>query len=261
MSEAPGARPSWLRRAARLLAPRLRSREDLGELLETAHREALLDSQSFDIMRGAFLLSSRQAHETMIPRSRMVVIHQQMTLEQILERVVESKHSRYPVIGESLDDIRGILLAKDLLALMLDREKSFRLMDLVRPATIVPETKRLDILLREFREQRYHMALVVDEYGGVAGLITIEDILEEIVGDIEDETDLESGCDIRREADGSYLVAALTTIEDFNDHLSTRLDDGEVDTIGGLVCQEAGRLPEVGDEVDVEGLRLSLIHI
>lgn len=259
MSPAPGVRFSWLRRAARRLAPRLQSREDLGELLETAHREALLDSQSFDIMRGAFLLSSRQAHEIMIPRSRMVVIHQQMTLEQILEVVVESKHSRYPVIGESLDEIRGILLAKDLLALMLDREKSFRLMELVRPATIVPETKRLDILLREFREQRYHMAVVVDEYGSVAGLITIEDILEEIVGDIEDETDLESGCEIRREADGSYLVAALTTIEDFNDHLGTRLDDGEVDTIGGLVCQEAGRLPEVGDEISVGGLRFTVV--
>ena len=210
-------------------------------------------------MRGAFLLASRQAHEIMIPRSRMVVVNQDMTLEQILERVVESKHSRYPVIGDSLDNIRGILLAKDLLALMLDRERPFQLMELVRPATIVPETKRLDILLREFREQRYHMAVVVDEYGGVAGLITIEDILEEIVGDIEDETDLESGCDIRREADGSYLVAALTPIEDFNEHLGTQLNDGEVDTIGGLVCQEAGRLPEVGDEVFLEGLRVTVI--
>jgi len=255
----PKPRSSWLRRAARALMPGPRSREDLAKLLEAAYRDALLDSQSFDIMRGAFLLSSRQAHEIMIPRARMVVIHRDLSLAEVLQRIVETKHSRYPVIGESLDDLRGILLAKDLLPLMLDRERPFQLQELIRPATIVPETKRLDILLREFRERRYHMAVVVDEYGGVAGLVTIEDILEEIVGDIADETDLESGCDIRRQADGSFLVAALTPIEDFNAHLGTRLADGEVDTIGGLVCQEAGRLPEVGDRISLPGMTFTVV--
>lgn len=228
-------------------------------MLEAAYREALLDSQSFDIMRGAFLLSSRQAHEILIPRTRMVVIHRDLSLEEVLLRIVETKHSRYPVIGDSLDDIRGILLAKDLLPLMSDRTQPFRLQELIRPATIVPETKRLDILLREFREQRYHMAVVVDEYGGVAGLITIEDILEEIVGDIEDETDTESGCEIRRQSDGSYLVAALTPIEEFNAHLGVRLEDDEVDTIGGLVCQAAGRLPEVGDRISLAGMIFTVV--
>lgn len=256
--EPPSAWP-WLKRLPRLLRPRLRSREELVELLEVAHQDALLDSQSFDIMKGAFLLTSRQAHEIMIPRSRMVVVQQELPFNEVLEQVIQAKHSRYPVVGESLDDIRGILLAKDLLALLLHREEGFVIGDLVRPATIVPETKRLDVLLREFREQRYHMAVVVDEYGGVAGLITIEDILEEIVGDIEDETDQDDHCEIRRDADGSYRVPALTLIEDFNVHFGVQLAQGEVDTIGGLVCLIAGRLPEVGEQIRVDSLIFTIV--
>lgn len=250
---------SWLKRIARLLTRRPHSREDLAELLETAHQDALLDSQSFDIMKGAILLTNRQAHEIMIPRTSMVVIQQDLALAEALERVIEAGHSRYPVIGESLDDIHGILLAKDLLPLLLDRDAPCRIRDLVRPATIVPETKRLDVLLREFREQRYHMAVVVDEYGGVAGLITIEDILEEIVGDIEDETDVDDHCEIRREPDGSHLVTALTTVADFDRHFGTQLDNGEVDTIGGLVCLIAGRLPEVGERIPIDALTFTVI--
>ena len=257
-AEPPAAR-SWLKRIARLLTPRPHSREDLAELLENAHRDALLDSQSLDIMKGAFQLARRQAHEIMIPRTHMVVIQQDLPLAEVVARVTEARHSRYPVIGESLDDIRGILLAKDLLPLLLECDAPCHIRGLARPATIVPETKRVDVLLREFREQRYHMAIVVDEYGGVAGLITIEDILEEIVGDIEDETDLETGCEIRREADGSYRVAALTSIADFNRHFGTRLADGEVDTIGGLVCRHAGRLPEIGGQVCFDQLAFTVV--
>lgn len=255
----PPSSPSWLKRALRLLKPRPRSREDLVELLESAHQEALLDRQSLDIMKGAFQLARRQAHEIMIPRTHMVVIQQDLPLGEVVTRVIEAKHSRYPVIGETLDDIRGILLAKDLLPLLLARDAPCHIQELARPATIVPETKRLDVLLREFREQRYHMAIVVDEYGGVAGLITIEDILEEIVGDIEDETDLETGCEIRREPDGSYRVAALTSIADFNRHFGTRLANGEVDTIGGLVCLNAGRLPEVSEQIRFDDLTFTVV--
>jgi len=250
---------SWLKRIARLLRPRPRSREDLAALLEAAHQDALLDSQSFDIMKGAFLLARRQAHEIMVPRARMVVIQQDLPLAAVVERVIEAKHSRYPVIGASLDDICGILLAKDLLPLLLQHDAPGHIRGLARPATIVPETKRLDVLLREFREQRYHMAIVVDEYGGVAGLITIEDILEEIVGDIEDETDLDTGCAICREPDGSYRVAAQTSIADFNRHFGTRLADGEVDTLGGLVCLHAGRLPEVGERIGLDDLVFTVL--
>lgn len=259
MTTEPPSRRSWLKRLIRRLAPRLRSRQELADILETARDDNLLDSQSLDIIRGAFLVSSLQAHEIMVPPSQMVVIEAGMTLEEILARVIHAKHSRYPVVGESLDDIRGILLAKDLLPLMLSGRDTFRLADIVRPATMVPETKRLDVLLREFREQRYHMAVVVDEYGGVSGLITIEDILEEIVGDIADEKDREPDCVICREPDGSFLVAGLTAIEDFNDHFSVILSDGECDTIGGFVTSAFGHLPEVGESITLDGLVFTVV--
>ena len=253
------ARRSWLKRIVRHLKPRLRSREDLADILQTACDDNLLDSQSLDIIRGAFLVSSLQAHEIMVPSSRMVVIGETMSLEDILRRVVEAKHSRYPVVGESLDDIRGILLAKDLLPLMLSGRASFCLADILRPATVVPETKRLDFLLREFRERRYHMAMVVDEYGGVSGLITIEDILEEIVGDIADEKDGEPHCAICRQPDGSFLVAGLTAIEEFNNHFHTALSDAEFATVGGLVTSAIGHLPEAGESVALDGLVLTVV--
>ncbi|TAL06121.1 MAG: CBS domain-containing protein [Porticoccaceae bacterium] len=259
MTTEPPSRRSWLKRLVRHLAPRLRSRQELADVLEAAHDDKLLDSQSLEIIRGAFLVSGLQAREIMVPSSQMVVIEAGMCLEEILQRVIQAKHSRYPVVGESLDDIRGILLAKDLLPLMLAGRDTFRLADIVRPATMVPETKRLDILLREFREERYHMAMVVDEYGGVSGVITIEDILEEIVGDIADEKDRDPDCAICRESDGSFLVAGLTAIEDFNDHFRATLSDDEFDTIGGLVTSALGHLPEVGECITLNGLVFTVV--
>ncbi|MBI2784315.1 MAG: CBS domain-containing protein [Gammaproteobacteria bacterium] len=259
MTTEPPSRRSWLKRLVRHLAPRLRSRQELADVLEAAHDDKLLDSQSLEIIRGAFLVSGLQAREIMVPSSQMVVIEAGMCLEEILQRVIQAKHSRYPVVGESLDDIRGVLLAKDLLPLMLAGRDTFRLADIVRPATMVPETKRLDILLREFREERYHMAMVVDEYGGVSGVITIEDILEEIVGDIADEKDRDPDCAICRESDGSFLVAGLTAIEDFNDHFRATLSDDEFDTIGGLVTSAFGHLPEVGECITLDGLVFTVV--
>lgn len=259
MTTEPPSRRSWLKRLVRHLAPRLRSRQELADVLEAAHDDKLLDSQSLEIIRGAFLVSGLQARDIMVPSSQMVVIEAGMCLEEILRRVIQAKHSRYPVVGESLDDIRGILLAKDLLPLMLAGRDTFRLADIVRPATMVPETKRLDILLREFREERYHMAMVVDEYGGVSGVITIEDVLEEIVGDIADEKDRDPDCAICRESDGSFLVAGLTAIEDFNDHFRATLSDDEFDTIGGLVTSALGHLPEVGECITLNGLVFTVV--
>ena len=189
----------------------------------------------------------------MIPRSQMVVIQQNSSLEDILKLVIESGHSRFPVIGESADDIVGILLAKELLPLILDGQDTFDLNKVVRPATIIPESKRLNVLLREFREQRYHMAIVVDEYGGIAGLITIEDILEEIVGEIEDETDEEEGAMIRPQQNGGYLIDALTPIDDFNDYFNVGVSDEEFDTIGGIIVSAFGCMPKVDETIEANG--------
>ncbi|MCL4119697.1 UNVERIFIED_CONTAM: hypothetical protein GTU68_034056 [Idotea baltica] len=185
----------------------------------------------------------------------MVVIQQNTSLEDLLKLVIESSHSRFPVIGESTDDITGILLAKELLPLLLNGQESFDINNVVRPAAVVPESKRLNVLLREFREQRYHMAVVVDEYGGIAGLITIEDILEEIVGEIEDETDEEeqNGTMIRLQQDGSHLINALTPIEDFNEYFESGISDDEFDTIGGIIVQAFGKMPKIDETIEVNG--------
>jgi magnesium and cobalt transporter len=208
-----------------------------------------------DIIEGALDVSDKQVREIMIPRSQMVVIQQDSSLEDILKLVIESSHSRFPVIGESADDITGILLAKELLPLLLNGQENFDINKVVRPAAVVPESKRLNVLLREFREQRYHMAVVVDEYGGIAGLITIEDILEEIVGEIEDETDEEEQeCTmIRPQQDGCHLINALTPIEDFNEYFDAGVSDDEFDTIGGIVIQAFGRMPKVDETIEVNG--------
>ena len=165
------------------------SREELLTIIKDAASNKLLDDEALEIIEGALSVSNLQVREIMIPRSQMVVIKHDETPEEFLPKIIESCHSRFPVIGESIDDIRGILLAKDLLSLLLNRDQPFTLEDMLRPANIIPESKRLNVLLKEFREKRYHMAIIIDEYGGISGLVTIEDILEEIVGEIEDETD------------------------------------------------------------------------
>jgi len=188
------------------------------------------------------------------------VISVDAAIEDVLAVAIESNHSRFPVIGESMDDIRGILLAKDLLQVALDGKEGFSLHNLLRPATIIPESKRLNVLLREFREQRYHMAVVVDEYGSVSGLVTIEDVLEEIVGDIEDETDDEEDGFIHKRDDGSYQVAALTPIEDFNETFKTGFSEEAFDTIGGILLQSFGHFPKVGDSICIENFTFKVLE-
>jgi len=243
---------SWLGKLAHAFSGEPQTREELASTLRAAYDNKIIDHDALEIIEGALHVTDQQVREIMIPRSQMVVIQHSASLEDILKLVIESSHSRFPVIGDNADDITGILLAKELLPLVLTGRENFDIANVVRPATIIPESKRLNVLLREFREQRYHMAIVVDEYGGIAGLITIEDILEEIVGDIEDETDEDEGAMIRPQEDNSYLVDALTPIEDFNEHFDTGISDEEFDTIGGIIVQAFGRMPKVDESIRVD---------
>ncbi|MBQ0711465.1 MAG: CBS domain-containing protein [Porticoccus sp.] len=244
---------SWLGKLTNVFSSEPKSRDELALILRAAYESKVIDHDALEIIEGALNVSDQQVREIMMPRSQMVVIQKDISLEDLLKRVIESSHSRFPVIGESADDIIGILLAKELLPLILDGRESFDLNKVVRPATIIPESKRLNVLLREFREQRYHMAIVVDEYGGIAGLVTIEDILEEIVGEIEDETDEEESAMIRPQQDGGYLIDALTPIDDFNEHFDVGISDDEFDTIGGIIVQAFGCMPKVDETVEVNG--------
>jgi magnesium and cobalt transporter len=211
-------------------------------------------------MEGALKVSDLQAREIMVPKSQMMVIEEDFTLEQILQVVIQSQHSRFPVIGESSDDIKGILLAKELLPLVLSGKESFDLQRMLRPATIIPESKRLNVLLQEFREQRYHMAIIVDEYGGVSGLLTIEDVLEEIVGEIEDETDEHEAAQIIHISDNSYSVEAITTIDDFNEFFDVGFPDDEFDTVGGLVINAFGHLPNIGENTKISQFDFKILN-
>lgn len=243
---------TWLERLGRAFGADPRSREDLLDLLREASDGGLIGVETLAMIEGALEVDQLQVRDAMIPRSQMVVIHRGDTLDEILDIIIESGHSRFPVVGEDKDEIQGILLAKDLLKLVV-KGSDLRLENLIREPVIIPESKRLNILLQEFRVNRNHMAIVVDEYGGVAGLITIEDVLEEIVGDIDDEHDAETVEDIRELDPGRFLVQALTPIEDFNEAFGTGFSDEEFDTIGGLVVAEFGYVPEVEESVELGG--------
>jgi magnesium and cobalt transporter len=241
-----------MERLGRMFGADPRSREDLLEVLQEAAASGLIESETLKMIEGALEVDELQVRDAMIPRSQMVVIHKGDTLEEILPLIIESGHSRFPVVGEDKDAIQGILLAKDLLKLVAGGE-ALELGKLIREPVIIPESKRLNVLLREFRLNKNHMAIVVDEYGGVAGLITIEDVLEEIVGDIDDEHDAETVEDIQALGEDHFLVQALTTIEDFNESFGSAFSDEEFDTIGGLVVAEFGRVPEVDENVVLGG--------
>lgn len=252
---------SLLGRIAQAFSSEPRSREDLQQILQLAMENDIIEEDSLSIIDGAMQVSGMQARDIMVPRPQMVVIKSESTLEEVLQHISVSKHSRYPVIGESPDDILGILLVKDLLPQILsDDRESFDIRQLLRQSVVVPESKRLNVLLREFRENRNHMAIVIDEYGGVAGLVTIEDVLEEIVGEIEDETDEEEDQFIRRIADDDFFIRALTPIEDFNDYFDVAFSDDEFDTIGGLVMHAFGHMPTRNEITHIEGFEFKVIN-
>lgn len=255
----PPSKPtSWLDRLVNVLSPTPENREELADVLQKSHESSIIDDDALQIMEGALRMSEQHAGDIMIPRSQMEFIKLDAVVENVLSQITETGHSRFPVVDESADDVKGILLAKDLLSLMTKGLESFDIKSMLRPATIIPESKRLSVLLREFREQRYHMAIVVDEYGSVSGLVTIEDILEEIVGEIEDETDEKEPEEIQAVAENDYAIEAQIEIDDFNERFQSGLSEEEYDTLGGLITSKFGYVPEVGETITLEGFKFEI---
>lgn len=252
-------KPNLLKTLTAWLTPEPDTREELLGLLHAAYDNNLLDADALSMIEGVMQVSERQVREIMIPRAQMDVVDINDARDKLLPFIIETAHSRFPAVDGDRDTVLGILLAKDLLRLCNDEEIDLR--DILRPAIFVPESKRLNVLLREFRSSRNHIVIVVDEYGGVAGLVTIEDVLEQIVGDIEDEYDYDEEADnIVTEKSNVWRVKAQTEIADFNAVLGTDFNDDEYDTVGGLVIQAFGRLPKRGEHVELEGLRVSVVR-
>ena len=253
-------KPSLLERLSAFLTREPEDRDELRQLLRAAYERKLFDADALAMIEGVLSVSESTVRDIVIPRSQMDCVSIDDEPREFIPFVLETKHSRFPVIGESKDDVIGILLAKELLNYYAD-PASFNLRDRLRPAVFVPESKRLNVLLREFRANRNHIAIVVDEYGGVSGLVTIEDVLEQIVGDIEDEYDFdESEDNIIPEANGRFRVKAQTEIADFNAQFGTSFEDEEFDTVGGLVLQAFGRLPKRGEMTTLGGFRFRVLR-
>jgi magnesium and cobalt transporter len=254
------SKPSLLERISALLMREPEDREQLIELLRSSYERNLLDADALAMIEGVMQVSEMQAREIMVPRSQMDVIDINESPGQFIPMVILTAHSRFPVIGTNRDDVIGILLAKDLLRYYAGEEE-FNVREMLRPAVFIPEAKPLNVLLKEFRKNRNHIAIVVDEYGGVSGLITIEDVLEQIVGDIEDEYDFDDIEDnIVQEKGGQYRVKALTEIDDFNSVFGTTYDDEEFDTIGGVVMQRFGRVPKRGEQIGLGNLTFKVLR-
>ena len=252
-SQPSAERRSWLERISAALSGEPTTREDLVELLRDVQADGLIAADTLRMMEGAISVSDLSVGDVMVSRSQMVALPADAKLLDLMKLVVESGHSRFPVHGEDRDEILGILLAKDLLRGVIAAHAPDNVHELLRPAVLIPESKRLDLLLREFRQSRNHMAIVIDEYGGVAGLVTIEDVLEQIVGEIDDEHDdaEDPNALIAAQADGQFVVDALTPIADFNERFGADFADDEYDTIGGLVTAAIGHLPEAGEELTI----------
>ncbi|BAO45749.1 HlyC/CorC family transporter [Thiolapillus brandeum] len=260
-----GNSDSRLRKGLRgLLAPLLKhgpeNREELVGVLKQARARHLMDGEALSMMEAVLEVSELRVRDIMIPRARMVVVERDKAMEAILPVIVDSAHSRFPVIGDDRSEVVGILLAKDLLQYCGPRAPSFNMRDVLRSAVFVPESKRLNVLLKEFRLSRNHMAIVIDEYGGAAGLITIEDVLEQIVGEIEDEYDFDEGAYILKRGEGLYTAKAHTTIEDFNEFFHTAFGDDDYDTIGGMVVNALGHMPGRGESVSIGDFRFTVVR-
>ncbi len=255
------AQRTWIERISQVLLSEPKDREQLVELLRDAQKRDLFDADALAMIEGVLQVSEMQVRDIMIPRSQMVVLDRGDAPEVMVPTILESGHSRFPVIGDSRDEVVGILLAKDLLRLSSAAGKEhFNVREILRPAIFIPESKRLNVLLKEFRASRNHMAIVVDEYGGVAGMVTIEDVLEQIVGEIEDEHDIDDDSFIRKHNDTYFTVKALTPIEDFNEYFDTEFSDEEFDTIGGLLVNEIGHLPKRGETVSIDNLMFKVLR-
>src|SRR5690606_13798023 len=252
---------SWLKRITETFSSEPRDLEDLNEVLMHAKERGIIDPDAFEMLEGVLQVVELQVRDIMVPRSQMTAVNRDDRPEAILPVVIESGHSRFPVIGEDRDEVIGILLAKDLLRYFAEGGKeNFDIKECLRPVAFIPESKRLNVLLKEFRASHHHMAIVVDEYGGVSGLITIEDVLEQIVGDIDDVYDVDDELDIRKEGERQFTVRAQTRVDEFNEYFGTDLPDEEYDTIGGAAIHFLGRLPRRGDAFQLNGLEFKVMR-
>ena len=252
---------SWIDKIAQVFSDEPTDTNSLLELLRNAAQDQVLDGQALSMIEGALQVSSMQVKDIMIPRPKVVSVPANTPTDEIVRLVSQSSHSRLPVLGGSVDDIKGILLAKDLLQVNLEsHNENFEIRNIIRPVTFVSEDKRLNILLKEFRETRQHMAIVNDEYGSMCGIVTIEDVLEQIVGDIEDETDIDDEDYIREFDKKNHIVKAVTPLSEFNEYFRTNFSDEEFSTIGGLVIQEFGRIPERGEITSVGPFQVTVLN-
>lgn len=252
---------SWIGRLGHALSGPPADLAALIEVLRDAYRRGLLDAEALVMIEGVLEVSEMQVRDIMVSRSQMVVVERNWDLDTILPVVAESAHSRFPVVGDSRNEVLGLVLAKDLLPYCLNgKSTAFSVRDVLRPAVFIPESKRLNVLLKDFRDSRNHMAIVVDEYGGVSGLVTIEDVLEQIVGEIDDEHDIDEDDAIIRHGPGRFTVKARTPIDEFNEYFDCAFSDEDFDTIGGVVTQAIGHLPQRGESVNVEGLTFKILR-
>ena len=252
---------SWIDKITQVFSDEPTDTKSLLELLRNAEQDQVLDADALGIIEGALQVSSMQVRDVMIPRSQLVNVPAKLPPNEIIELVTKASHSRFPVTGENVDNVIGILLAKDLLPLILKEETGkLDIKDVVRPATFVPESKRLNVLLKEFRETRQHMAIVIDEYGSVSGAVTIEDVLEQIVGEIEDEYDVDDESHIKKFDEENYIVKALTPVDEFNEYFGTQFSDQEFTTLGGLVLQQIGHIPERGETINIGPFLVTVLN-
>lgn len=261
MNEDSSPQKSWLDRLSSILHREPQNRQQLMAILRLANSRDILDNDALTMIEGVLQVSEIQVRDIMVPRSQMVVVDQNAPPREFLPIIIESQHSRFPVIGENRDEVIGVLLAKELLRFTFTGEDNFNFKSILRPAIFIPESKRLNVLLKEFRLNRNHMAIVVDEYGGISGLVTIEDVLEQIVGEIEDEYDIDDiSTFIRKLDDHLFTVKALTPIDKFNEFFHTKFSDEDYDTIGGLVMRHFGKLPKKGDSIQIDDGLFKVLH-
>jgi magnesium and cobalt transporter len=259
-AENSGSKKGWLDRIYSIFTGEPQNQKQLLDLLKNLQKRQLLGADEYTMIEGVLQVDDMQVRDIMIPRGQMIVLDHEDSLPEIIEKITASGHSRFPVIDDDKDDVVGILLAKDLLQLSLEKSEYFEINEYIRPASFIPESKRLNVLLKDFRLNRNHMAMIVDEYGGVSGLITIEDVLEQIVGKIDDEHDEDEEVDIQPHGANRYSVRALTPLPEFNEYFDTDFESEVIETIGGFVLRQIGHLPVRGESVTVNHLTFKVLN-